>query len=64
MGSDLFESDALSRTRTYEPPPEGFDPLLTASAKELRRCGLPRAAWTPTRSPNWHGCETWSSPAR
>jgi len=49
MGSDMSEFDVLSQTRTYEPTPEGFDPL-TASAEALRRHGLPRRP-DPDREP-------------
>jgi hypothetical protein len=49
MCSDAPESDVLSQTRTYEPTPEGFDPL-TASAEALRRHGLPRRP-DPNREP-------------
>lgn len=40
MASGMSEFDVLSQTRTYEPTPEGFDPM-TASAEALRRHGLP-----------------------
>jgi hypothetical protein len=49
MGSDMPEFDVLSQTRTYEPTPEGFDPL-TAPAAALRRHGLPRRP-DPDREP-------------
>jgi Peptidase A4 family len=41
MSGDKLQSDMLSRIRTYESTPEGFDPH-TAPDRELRRYGLPR----------------------
>jgi hypothetical protein len=39
--TDIMQSDVLKLIRTYEPPPEDFDPH-TAPAEQLRRHGFPR----------------------
>src|ERR1700722_10622987 len=41
MGATEASSPLPPGMRTFELPPDGFDPM-TASAKELRRYGLPR----------------------
>lgn len=40
MNEDAFASGALGRYRTYDPPPQDFDPL-TARPHALRKHGLP-----------------------
>jgi hypothetical protein len=49
MNIDALKSDLLSRIRTYDPPPKGFDPR-TATDEVLRRYGLPRRPH-PEREP-------------
>ncbi len=50
MSNDTINSDVLSRMRSYDPPPIGFDPR-TASEELLRRHGLPRRP-DPNREPD------------
>ena len=49
MSNDTVKSDVLSRMRSYDPPPIGFDPR-TASEDLLRHHGLPRRP-DPTKEP-------------
>ena len=50
MSDDALNPEALSRMRSYELPPEGFDPH-TAPQEVLRRHGLPRRP-DPDREPD------------
>lgn len=50
VSNDTLKSDVLSRMRSYDPPPIGFDPR-TASEDLLRHHGLPRRP-DPNKEPD------------
>jgi hypothetical protein len=56
MSGDASRSDVVSAMRTYDPPPDGFDPR-SAPHDALRRHGLPRRP-DPRKEP--HLARVWN----